>query len=108
MALNRISTGTPYTRTVAPGVTMRSRFWLRLETSTATRPSSERNVSVRPTSDSTTPVISVQRRSSLAETGSAAGAGAGSASTTGRLAAAGGATAADRMEGGIGTLMTFG
>src|SRR2546428_5603127 len=52
---------------------MRSRLWLRLETSTATRPFSERRTSVRPTSDSTTPLISVQRRPSTAGAGSAAG-----------------------------------
>src|SRR5439155_1431714 len=51
-------------------------------------------MSVRPTSDSTTPLISVQRRSSPADTGSVAGAAI--ASTTGRLAAMGAATAAER------------
>src|SRR5438477_611882 len=87
---------------------MRSRFWLRLETSTATRPSVDRSTSVRPTSDSTTPLTSVQRRSSLADTDSAAGVGDVTTSVAGRLTGGGGAIAAEREDGGIGTLMTFG
>src|SRR3989442_14780103 len=83
---------------------MRSRFWLRLDTSTAMRPSSERSTSVRPTSDSTTPLISVQRRSSLADAGMAAGAGA--VSTMDRRA--GGGPAAERTFDAVGAVMMDG
>src|SRR5690348_15803863 len=84
---------------------MRSRLTLRLETSTATRPSSERMTSVRPESDSTTPLISIHRRSSVADVGMATGPGATMVSA--RLDGAGAIVAA-RTGDAVGALMMFG
>src|SRR5262249_11373713 len=57
-------------------MTSRSRLLLRFDMSTATRPSVVRSTSVRPLTASTTPVISVQRRSSRARLGIGADVGA--------------------------------